>query len=96
MATDTEEYDSEAGQVQRDVVQRTYENEPLMQAVKAAIEPHLEGDEMLIWRGAFRWRNENGMLPNHYECQDARYLCETFGYELVHDFNHVAIVRCTA
>lgn len=71
----------------------THTNEALMQAVKAAIEPHLEEGEELIWRGPFRWRDKDGMLRGHYECQDVHYICDTFGYELVHDFGHVAVIR---
>ena len=71
----------------------TYQNDPLMRAIRKAIRPHLKEGERLIWRDAFRWRDKNGILRNHYEMQDIEYIAETFGYEIVHDFNHFAVIR---
>ena len=71
----------------------THEQRDVMDAMKAALRPFVGPGEMLMWRSAFRWHNDQGVLPNHYESQDIDYLCEEFGYELVHDFCHLAIVK---
>jgi hypothetical protein len=70
----------------------TYQIYPVMEALKCALRSCLRAGEMLIWRDAWRW-NDVGVLSNHYESLDLSYLCECFGYEVVHDFRHVAIVR---
>ena len=74
----------------------TYQYYGVMDALKDALRPNLREGEMLIWRDAFRWKNDDGVLPNHYEMFDLHQLCDDFGYELVHDFNHVAVVRSNA
>lgn len=70
----------------------TYQMYGVMNALKDALRPHLKHGEMLMWRDAFRWHNDTGVLPNHYECMGLGQLCEDFGYEVVHDFRHVAVV----
>lgn len=71
-----------------------YENDAIMQAVVDVLLPTLQPGEMIIRRGAFRWRGPGGaFLSNHYECQSLAYLCEDHGYTLVHDLNHIGVVR---
>ena len=70
-----------------------YQIEPVMGAVKQALRPLVKNGEMLIWRDAYRWKCDEGALPNHYESLTLPCLCEDFGYEVVHDFHHIAIVR---
>lgn len=64
-----------------------------MNAIKDALRPGLKEGDMLIWRDAFRWKNDNGVLPNHFECMDLAQLCDDFDYDVVHDFCDVAVVR---
>ena len=71
----------------------TYENEEMMERVKDAVRPCMKEDETLVWRDAFRWKDENGIMNNCYDSQDIDYICETFGYELVHNFHHVAVIN---
>jgi len=48
----------------------------------------------VIKRDAFRWLDEDGhVMSNHYEGQSLMYLAETFNYEILINFNHVALVR---
>ena len=70
----------------------TYQVYEVMDALKIALRKHLKPNEMLIWRDAFRWKNDDGVLSNHYEMFDLCELCDDFGYTVVHDFNHVAVV----
>lgn len=70
-----------------------YQLEPLMGAFKQALRPLVRNGEMLIWRDAYRWKCDDGVLANHYESMNLRGLCEDFCYEVVHDFHHIAIVR---
>ena len=70
----------------------TYQMYGVMNALKDVLRQHLRPGEILMWRDAFRWHNDTGVLSNHYECMGLRQLCEDFGYEVVHDFNHVAVV----
>ena len=64
-----------------------------MEAVKTTLRPFVGPGEMLIWRAPFRWFNENGVLPNHFESHSLDDLCEEFGYEVVHEFFHAAVVK---
>lgn len=55
-----------------------------------------KGDEFVIWRDAFRWKNiKDEVLSNHYDCYSIETIADTFGYEIVWEYNlrHVAIVR---
>lgn len=70
-----------------------YQIDPVMDAFKQALRPLVRNGEVLIWRDAFRWKCEAGVLPNHYESMNLPSLSEAFGYEVVHDFHHLAIVR---
>ena len=74
----------------------TYQYYDVMNALKDALREHLKDGDMLIWRDAFRWKNDDGVLSNHYECMSLSALCDDFGYEVVHDFQHVAVVRSSA
>lgn len=71
----------------------SYEHRDLMDVLKLSLRSKVRPGEMLIWREAFRWKNDEGALPNHYEMKSLDELCEEFRYEVVHDFNHVAVVR---
>ena len=71
----------------------SHENKALMEALKAALLPFVGPGEWLIWRAPFRWHNESGALANHFECLSLDDLCGEFGYEVVHDFQHLAIVK---
>lgn len=71
----------------------THEKSGLIDSVVSALRPYLQPDESIIWRAPFRWHDDDGVLSNHYEGQSIEYICETFDYELVHDFNHVAVIR---
>jgi len=73
----------------------SYQYYDVMEALKSALRPYLNTGDMLIWRDAFRWENDEGVLSNHYEMFELPTLCADFGYEVVHDFRHVAVVRRT-
>lgn len=70
-----------------------HERAHVMQQLRQILLPLVRPGEMLIWREPFRWKNKEGVLNNHYECLDIQDLCDGFGYELVHDLTHLAIVR---
>lgn len=71
----------------------TYQHYDVMKTLVDSLRPHLGDGEKIIWRDAFRWKDDQGVLSNHYEACSIEYLCEEFGYELIHNFNHVAVVR---
>lgn len=71
----------------------TYQIYPLMEGIKQAIRPWVKEGETLIWRDAWRWKNDNGVLPNCYECYSIEEVCGERGFVLVHYFHHVAVVR---
>lgn len=71
----------------------TYQHYDVMNAIKDALRPLLEPGDKIIWRDAFRWKDDSGVLSNHYECMELDSLCESFGYELIHDYRHVAVIR---
>lgn len=72
----------------------TYLNRTMIDAIRDAIRPHLKDGEQIIYRSAFRWLDdENCVMSNHYEMQSIEYLAEEFGYEIVHNFCHVAVIK---
>lgn len=73
----------------------TYQRYDAMALVRAAARSLKRDGEYVIYRDAFRWHDDadDMVMSNHYECQDIGALAETFGYEIVHDFRHVAVVR---
>ena len=75
--------------------QPTYQRYDAMALVRQAAALLAEPGDMVIYRDAFRWHDhkDESVLSNHYECQDLAYLAEDHGYEIVHDFHHVAVVR---
>ncbi len=72
----------------------TYQFYPMMEGIRASIRPYVQPGEMLIYRDAFRWKTDDGhVMSNHYEMFSLAELAADFGYEVIHDFNHVAVVR---
>lgn len=71
----------------------THEETVMMDTLKAALRQFVKPGETLIWRAPFRWHDDRGVRSNHYECQSLDDLSETFGFEIVHDFQHVAVIR---
>ena len=53
--------------------------------------------EFIIYRGPFRWRQDDGgegvVLPNHYDSYSLEQIADDNGYDIVEDYNRVAIVR---
>lgn len=59
-----------------------------------SVRPLVGEGERLIWRDSFRWKDAAGhVLSNHYDGMSIYRLAADFGYEVVRDWNHVAIVR---
>lgn len=73
----------------------TYQEYDVMLMVREAARRLKGPGERVIYRDAFRWKDDSTdhVLPNHYECQSLPYLAESFGFEIVHNFHHVAVVR---
>ncbi|MDW9227051.1 hypothetical protein C7S15_1618 [Burkholderia cepacia] len=57
------------------------------------LRPFLKEGQKVIWREPFRWHGDRGVLSNHYECMSLEHIAQDFGYEVVLDFNHAAIVQ---
>lgn len=71
-----------------------YQNKELMDTFQAALEKNLEEGERIIRRDAFRWKDQNGdVLSNHYEMFGITGLAAEFGYEIIADFNHIAVIK---
>lgn len=73
----------------------TYQQYDAMKLVRDAAALLAGPDDLVMYRDAFRWKDhkDDSVLSNHIECQSVRYLAETFNYEVLHNFNHVAVVR---
>ncbi|ABX35850.1 hypothetical protein Daci_4118 [Delftia acidovorans SPH-1] len=59
------------------------------------LRPFLKEGDKVIWRDAFRWHDDNGPLPNHFEGASLASLADEFGYDIDWSMNmrHAAIVR---
>ncbi len=73
----------------------TYQHVCAMAKVREAARFLARADEQVIYRDAFRWKDDatGHVLSNHFESQSIESLAREHGYEIVHDFNHVAVVR---
>lgn len=73
----------------------TYQRYDAMALVREAAALIAEPGQRVIYRDAFRWKDHatNHVLPNHYESKCLDSLADEFGYDIVHDFGHVAVVR---
>lgn len=59
------------------------------------LRPFLKPGDKVIWRDSFRWKDDDGVLSNHYDSMGLPQLADDFGYEIDWDFNmnHAAIIR---
>lgn len=75
--------------------QPTYQRYDAMYFVRGAARLLKREGDMVIYRDAFRWHDDadGRVLSNHYEMQSVDYLAQEFGYAIIHDFRHVAVVR---
>lgn len=73
----------------------TYQEYDVMHMVREAARSLKGEGERVIYRDAFRWKNDadDSVLPNHYEMFSLKGLAAEFGFEVIHDFNHVAVVK---
>lgn len=71
-----------------------YEYAAVTDAIVDALRPILSAGEFIIRRCPFRWKTDDGVIPNGYEMFDADQICGECGWEIVHHYNHVAVVRC--
>lgn len=74
--------------------QPTHQRGDAMKLVREAARLLAEPGQRVIYRDAFRWHDDatGDVLPNHYESFSLRGLAAEFEFEVVHDFNHVAVV----
>ena len=70
-----------------------YQDYAIIKPMVKRLTEHLNEGEKVIWRDAFRWHDKDGVLSNHFECMSIHLLCEDFNYELIHNFNHVAVIK---
>jgi hypothetical protein len=72
----------------------TYQRYDAMKRIREAARLLARPGDRVIYRDAFRWKDDatDSVLPNHYESFSLRGLAAEFGFEVRHDFNHVAVV----
>ena len=58
------------------------------------LRPYIKENQKVIWREAFRWHDDNGVLSNHYDGMEVEQLCDDFDYSIEYPTNmkHAAIV----
>lgn len=61
--------------------------------VAEELRKRLQPGEKVIWRDAFRWKDDNGALSNHYEQASVASLAAEFGYTVILDAGCAAIIR---
>jgi len=74
----------------------TYQRYDAIKLVREAARLLAEPGDKVLYRDAFRWHDDADdlVMSNHYESQSIDYLAGEFGYVVLHDFHHVAVVRC--
>ena len=63
--------------------------------VAEALRRHLKPGQKVIWRTGMRWRDDSGILQNHYEQASVESLAADFGYEIIVNAGCAAIIRDT-
>lgn len=73
----------------------TYQHGDAMALVRQGARLLAKPGDTVMYRDAFRWKDDatGHVIPNHYESFSIRGLAAEFDYEVLHDFNHVAVVR---
>lgn len=66
---------------------------PIGSAVAEALKPFLIPGQKVIWREPFRWHDEEGFMPNHYEGMSIEAIAESFGYDIVVNCELAAIIE---
>lgn len=69
-----------------------YQDHELMTSLVALLKARCKEGEKVIWRDAFRWKDDDGVRSNHYECQDLEQLADDHGFTVVANFCHAAII----
>lgn len=68
---------------------------PIGASVAEALKPFLLPGQKIIWREPFRWHDEEGFMPNHYEGMSIEALADSFGYQIVVNCELAAIIQPT-
>lgn len=89
-------FHSDSGECGR--VQGPEPRKSLNAKVADLLRPFLKEGQKVIWREAFRWHDDNGVLSNHYDGMELPRLSDDFGYgwDFDFDFHHAAIVTTFA
>lgn len=66
---------------------------PIGASVAEALKPFLLPGQKIIWREPFRWHDDEGVMPNHYEGMSVESLAESFGYRIVVNCELAAIIQ---
>ena len=76
------------------LVKPTADRKSLNAMAADLLRPYLKEGQKVIWREAFRWQDDNGVLSNHYDGMELEQLADDFGYDWRYDMNfkHAAIV----
>jgi hypothetical protein len=68
----------------------------LSASVADALRPFLGTGQKVIWREPFRWHDDDGVMPNHYEMFSLSGLAEDFGYTIIADCGCAGIIAGSA
>jgi hypothetical protein len=66
---------------------------PIGASVADALRPFLLSGQKIIWREPFRWHDDEGFMPNHYEGMSLEALADSFGYQIVVNCELAAIIQ---
>lgn len=61
--------------------------------VADALRPYLSIGQKVIWREPFRWFDDYGAMPNHYDGMSLDSLAAEFNYEVIHDCGCAGVIR---
>lgn len=78
------------------VVQPVVPMKSLSAAVADALRPFMADGQKVIWREPFRWFDDDGVMPNHYDGMSLDSLAAEFGYEVIHDCGCAGVIKRAA
>ena len=67
-------------------------NRPVNAMLADALRHLAKPGQKVIWRGSFRWFDDDGVLSNHYDGMDIDQLASEFDYDVHYNAHHAALV----
>ena len=76
-----------------DCKELTYQNYDVFNPIIKHLGSVCKEGEFVVWRNAFRWMTQDGVISNAYEMFSLTSIARDNNWDIIHNFNHVGIVK---